>query len=396
MSSAAVHSHTYNKETNVRQIFLKSLGAAAISLALMGSAVADVNVGVIFSLTGPAASLGNETRKSVELFPKMIGKEKMNYIVLDDATDPTSAVKNARKLVEEHKVDALFGPNLTSAGLAIADVANEKGVPLLSQAPIEVALDKQKWAFHVEPLAEVMVGRLVADMKASGVKTVGFIGFSDSWGELLLKAINKTTEQAGIKVVALERFGRTDTSVAAQALKILAAKPDAVFVGGAGTPAAMPHTTLRERGYKGLIYHSHAVANKDFLRVGGKAIEGARLAVAPVLVAEQLPDTHPNKQTALRFLKALEEKYGPDSRSTFAGASWDGAQILESATASALKSARPGTPEFREALRNGLEKTSKLTGANGTYTMSASDHGGYDPSAAVLIEVRGGKWKYLN
>ena len=107
----------------------------------------------------------------------------------------------------------------------------------------EVAPDKQKWAFHVEPLAEVMVGRLVADMKASGDKTVGFIGFSDSWGELLLKAINKTTEQAGIKVVALERFGRTDTSVAAQALKILAAKPDAVFVGGAGTPAAMPSST---------------------------------------------------------------------------------------------------------------------------------------------------------
>ncbi len=379
----------------MRQIFFKSLGAAAISLAWMGNAVADVNVGVIFSLTGPAASLGNETRKSVELFPKMIGKEKVNYVVLDDATDPTSAVKNARKLVEENNVDALFGPNLTSAGVAIADVANEKRVPLLSQAPIEVAPDKQKWAFRVEPPAEVMVGRLVADMKASGVKTVAFIGFADSWGELL-KAINKTTEQAGIKVVALERFGRTDTSVAAQTLKIIAAKPDAVFVGGAGTPAAMPHTTLRERGYKGLIYHSHAVANKDFLRVGGKAIEGARLAVAPVLVAEQLPDAHPNKQTALRFLKALEEKYGADSRSTFAGASWDGAQILESATAAALKSARPGSPEFREALRNALEKTSKLTGANGTYTMSATDHGGYDPSAAVLIEVRGGKWKYIN
>jgi len=192
------------------------------------------------------------------------------------------------------------------------------------------------WRSVTEPPAEVMVGRLVADMKASGVKTVAFIGFADSRGELLLKAINKTTEQAGIKVVALERFGRTDTSVAAQTLKIIAAKPDAVFVGGAGTPAAMPHTTLRERGYKGLIYHSHAVANKDFLRVGGKAIEGARLVVAPVLVAEQLPDAHPNKQTALRFLKALEERYGADSRSTFAGASWDGAQISRALLISAF------------------------------------------------------------
>ena len=167
------------------------------------------------------------------------------------------------------------------------------------------------------------------------MKTVAFIGFSDSWGELLLKGLTKTAEAAGIRIVATERFGRTDNSVTAQALKLVATRPDAVFVGGSGTPAVMPHTALRDRGYAGPIYHSHAVANKEFLRVGGKAIEGARLAVAPVLVAEQLPDAHPNKQTALRFLKALEEKYGADSRSTFAGASWDGAQILESATATA-------------------------------------------------------------
>ncbi|MBP7446752.1 MAG: ABC transporter substrate-binding protein, partial [Zoogloea sp.] len=183
--------------------------------------------------------------------------------------------------------------------------------------------------------------------------------------------------------------------VTAQALKLVAAKPDAVFVGGSGTPAVMPHTALRDRGYAGPIYHSHAVANKDFLRVGGKAVEGARLAVAPVLVAEQLPDAHPNKQAGLAFDKALEAKYGPDSRSSFAGASWDGWLILEGALTSALKSARPGTPEFRESLRNALEKTNGVVGANGTYSMNAEDHGGYDPRSAVLIEVMGGKWKLV-
>jgi len=374
--------------------FRKLTLAAAVALAA-GQACADINVGVIFSLTGPAASLGLETRKSIELMPKMIGKEKINYIVLDDATDPTNAVKNARKLAGEDNVDVFFGPNLITSGLAIADVANEKKVPLLSQAPIVVPPEKHKWAFRVEPLADVMVGRVVADMKERGVKTVAFIGFSDSWGELLLKGLTKTAEAAGIRIVATERFGRTDNSVTAQALKLVAAKPDAVFVGGSGTPAVMPHTTLRDRGYAGPIYHSHAVANKDFLRVGGKAVEGARLAVAPVLVAEQLPDAHPNKQAGLAFDKALEAKYGPDSRSSFAGASWDGWLILEGALNTALKSARPGSPEFRESLRAALEKTTRVVGANGTYTMSAEDHGGYDPKSAVLIEVAGGKWKLV-
>ncbi|ATE61029.1 ABC transporter substrate-binding protein [Thauera sinica] len=369
---------------------------AALTLALAaGQALADINVGVVFSLTGPAASLGAETKKAIELMPATLGKEKINYIVLDDATDPTNAVKNAKKLIGENKVDAIIGPNLITNALAMADVANGEKVAMLSIAPVDVAPEKRQWVFRVEPAAEVMIGRVVEDMKAKGVKSVGFIGFSDSWGELGLKALTRTTEAAGIKIVATERYARTDTSVTGQALKVLAAKPDAVFIGASGTPAALPQATLRERGYKGPIYQSHAVANKEFLRVGGKAVEGARLPVAPVLVAEQLPDGHPNKQSGVAFLQKLEGKLGPDSRSTFAGASWDAWLLLEGAMTAALKTAQPGTPAFREGVRAALEKTSGLVGANGTYTMSAEDHGGYDPKAVVLIEVAGGKWQLV-
>ena len=368
----------------------------ALTLALAAApALADINVGVVFSLTGPAASLGIETRKAIDLMPRTLGGEKINYIVLDDATDPTNAVKNARKLAGENKVDVLFGPNLITSGVAMADVANEEKVALLSQAPIEVAPEKLKWAFRVEPSAEIMVGRAVADMTARGVKTVGFIGFSDSWGELLLKALTKTTEAAGIKIVATERYARPDTSVTGQTLKLIAAKPDAVFVGASGTPAALPATTLRGRNWTGAIYQSHAVANKEFLRVGGKAVEGNRLPVAPVLVAEQLPDAHPNKQVGVELVKAIEAKFGPDSRSTFAGASWDGWLMLERAFGAALKTAKPGTPEFRAAVRDALEQTNKLVGANGTYTMSPTDHGGYDAASPVLIEVANGTWKFI-
>lgn len=378
-----------------RKTQLARIPLAALTVALSaGSALADINVGVVFSLTGPAASLGLETKKAVDLMPQSIGGEKINYIVLDDATDPTNAVKNARKLAGENKVDVLFGPNLITSGMAMADVANEEKVALLSQAPIEVAPDKQKWVFRVEPTADIMVGRAVADMKEKGIKTVGFIGFADSWGELLLKALTKTTEAAGIKIIATERYARIDTSVTGQALKLIAAKPDAIFVGGTGTPAALPATTLRERGYSGPMYQSHAVANKDFLRVGGKAVEGTRLPVAPVLVAEQLPDSHPNKKVGLGLVHAVEAKNGPGSRSTFAGASWDGWLLLEGAFTQALKGAKPGTPEFREAVRDALEKA-KVVGANGTYTMSPTNHGGYDPASPVLIEVANGAWKLV-
>ena len=369
---------------------------AALALALSaGPALADINVGVVFSLTGPAASLGAETKKAIEFLPASLGGEKINYIVLDDATDPTNAVKNARKLVGEDKVDAIIGPNLITNGMAMVDVANEAKVPMLSIAPIDPAADKRAWAFRIEPTADIMVGRVVEDMKAKGVKTVGFIGFSDSWGELLLKALTQTTQAAGIKIVATERYARTDTSVTGQSLKVLSARPDAVFVGGSGTPAALPQTTLRERGYKGPIYQSHAVANKEFLRLGGKNVEGARLPVAPVLVAEQLPDGHPNKTAGVAFLQQLEGKLGADSRSTFAGAAYDAGLLLENAMKEAIKTAKPGTPEFREGIRKALESTKGLVGVNGTYTLSAEDHGGYDPKAVVLIEVVNGKWSLV-
>ena len=240
-----------------------------------------------------------------------------------------------------------------------------------------------------------MVARVVADMVENGAQTVGFIGFSDSWGELLLKALNKASE-GKLKIIATERYARADQSVQAQVLKIMAAKPDVVFVGGSGTPAAMPQITLRERGYKGRIYQSHGVTSKEFLRVGGKAVEGALIPVGPVLIAEQLPDSHPTKKAGVAFLQELEAKHGPEARSTFAGASWDAWLIARNGIERALSGPhKPGTPEFRIAVREGIEQAGPLVGSNGIYTMNATDHAGYDPSAIVMIQVENNRWKLV-
>lgn len=278
---------------------MKTYKLAALTLAVLATApaFADINVGVIASLTGPAAALGAETKKAVALFPSKVGNEKINFILLDDATDPTSAVKNARKLMSEDKVDAILGPNLISTATAIADVANTEKTPMISVAPLDVTGDKRGYVFRSEPSADLMVQRVVNDMVSNGTKTVGFIGFSDSWGELLFKALNKAAE-GKLTVVASERYGRADPSVQAQVLKVMAAKPDVVFIGASGTPAAMPQITLRERGYKGKIYQSHGVTSKEFLRVGGKAVEGALIPVGPSWLPSNCQTAIPPKKPA--------------------------------------------------------------------------------------------------
>ncbi len=369
--------------------------AAVVAAIACVPAVADVNVGVIASLTGPAAALGAETKKAVAMFPNTLGGEKVNFILLDDGTDPTNATKNVRKLISEDKVDVILGPNLIVTANAMADVANADKTPMVSVAPLEVTGDKRGYVFRSEPSAELMVNKVVADMLEGGAKTVGFIGFSDSWGELLHKALIKAAE-GKLKIVASERYGRADPSVQAQVLKVMSARPDVVFVGASGTPAAMPQITLRERGFKGKIYQSHGVTNKEFLRVGGKHVEGALIPVGPVLVAEQLPDNYPTKKNAVAFVKDLEARNGPDSRSTFAGATWDAWLLAQNGLQAALKGkAKPGTPEFRAAVRDGIEKSNKLVGTNGVYTMGANDHAGYDASAIVLIKVENNHWKLV-
>ena len=377
--------------------FFKPLLIAALCATAL-SAWADVNVGVTISATGPAASLGIPEKNTISLMPKTIGGQKINYIVLDDASDTTAAVNNTRKLIAENKVDVILGSTTTPASLAMIDVAAEAQTPMISVAAsariIEPMDAKKKWVFKT-PQNDIMMSLAIAEhMAANGVKSVAFIGFSDAYGEGWSQEFAKAAELKKIKVVANERYARTDTSVTGQALKIMAAKPDAVLVAGSGTPAALPQKTLKERGYTGKMYQTHGVANADFLRVGGKDVEGTFLPAGPVLVAEQLPAANPVKKSALAYVAAYEAAYGKGSVSTFGAHAWDAGLLMSSAVPVALKKAQPGTPEFRAALRDALEQTKDVAGAHGVFTMSASDHLGLDQRARVMVKIENGAWKY--
>ncbi|PUA18182.1 ABC transporter substrate-binding protein [Glaciimonas sp. PCH181] len=386
---------------------MKKLGlnvalSAAVALTLsvsVTSAMAQIKVGVSVSATGPAASLGIPEKNTFALLPKEIAGQKVEYIVLDDATDTTTAVKNARKLVTEDKVDLLVGSTTTPNSLAMSDVAAESGTPLISMAAsaslVEPVDAKRHWIFKSPQNDSHMASAIVAHMADAGVKTVGFIGFSDAYGEGWYREFAKFADIRKIKIVANERFSRPDTSVTGQVLKILSANPDAVLIAGAGTPAALPQKTLKERGYKGKIYQTHGVANNDFLRVCGKDCEGTFLPAGPLLVAEQLPDSNPVKKSAMAYRAAYEKAYGVGSVSTFGGHAWDAGQLLAAATPAALKKGKPGTKEFRAALRDGIEAIKNLPVSHGIVNMSPTDHVGYDQRSRVMVEVVGGKWKLL-
>ena len=378
--------------------FVRTLVAGALATLAL-AAQADITVGVTVSATGPAASLGIPEKNTIEIMPRTIGGQKVNYIVLDDASDTTAAVTNARRLITESKVDIILGSTTTPNSLAMLDVVSESQTPMISLAAsariVEPVDPKRRWVFKT-PQNDIMMALAIAQhMADNGVKTVGFIGFADAYGEGWLQEFGKAAGLKGIQVVATERYNRTDSSVTGQVLKLVGANPQAVLVAGSGTPAALPQKALKERNYGGRIYQTHGVANNDFLRVVGADGEGTLLPSGPVLVAAQLPGTHPAKKSALEYVNAYEAKFGKGSVSTFGAHAWDAGILMKSAVEAALKKgAQPGTPAFRAALRDALEGAKEVAGAHGIFNMSANDHNGLDQRGRVMVKIQQGGWVY--
>lgn len=371
------------------------LALLAVLGALCGTAQAEIVVGVSLGITGPGASLGVHYRNAFQLMEKTIGGEPVRYVILDDGSDPTNAAKNARKLVSEEKADVLLGSNGVPSAVQMAQAAAEAKIPMLVMTPALLTGNVLHWSFVVPQPTELMMSAVSEQLKKHGVKTVGYIGFSDVWGDLVYKAIQSQAGQYGYKIVTDERYARADTSVTGQVLRLMSKNPDAVIVGGSGTGAALPHVSLVERGYKHTIYHNHGTVNAEFIKVGGKAVEGAVAPTGPLVVPEELPDSYPTKKVSLDFTQRYEAAFGKGTRNAFAGYSYDGYLLLKAAVPVALKKGKPGTPEFHAALRDALENVKNVVGTHGVYNMNPKNHNGLDERARVLVEVRNGAWHLL-
>ena len=374
-----------------------NLNRSILALTLAGSAslsaLADINIGVSLPLTGPTSALGIPIKNAIALWPTSIGGEKLNVIILDDATDPTNATKNARRFVTDDKVDILLGSAATPTANAVAAVASETGTMHLTFAPIDVSTTKAPWSYNMPQSTLVMSHALVAHMQKNGVKTLGFLGYADAFGELFLRDMKVKMAGTDIKLVSEERFARTDTSVTAQALKVTAGAPDAILIVASGSGAAMPHKALIERGYKGKIYQTHGAASRDLMRVGGKDVEGAFVVAGPGVVAEQLPANHPSRKVAMMHVDIWEKLYGPNTRNPFAGHAYDASVVLQKIIPVALKQARPGTKEFRGALKAALENAGPIALFHGTVNYTATNHAGYTDDTGIIMKVVNGDWK---
>ena len=362
------------------------------------AAQAQMKVGVVSSATGPTSAVGIPQKNSAALLPKKIGSIDVEYFVYDDASDPTQTVTIFKKLLTEHKVDAIIGPSGSPNAMGTLQFMAETGTPLLAPVGTPAVVlpmdDKKRWVFKTTQNDNLISDALVAHMVKKGVKTVGFIGLADAYGESWLQTFTPMAEKAGIKLVAVERFARSDQSVIGQVAKIISANPDAVLVGAAGGPTALPQNTLIERGYKGQIYQTHGAATPDFIRLSGKNAEGTVMAASLMLVLDQVSDAHPSKKLAQAYIAEYEKLYGTKP-ATFGANVYDAGLLLQRAVPEAAKKAKPGTPEFRSALRDALEATKELVGTQGVYTMTPQDHSGFDKRGRELMTLKNGAWQLL-
>lgn len=366
---------------------------SVLSVAFAASAMADINIGVSFPLTGAASSLGIPITNQIKLWPQQIGGEKINVVILDDATDPAKGAQNAQKFITEN-VDLVVGSVVTPISAAMAQSLNEAQIPQFSLGPFVSAPGKDPWSFRLVHGYDIMAKGILDHMKKNNIKTMGFLGYSDAFGEGWLVEINKQLAAAGgPQLIDVERFARTDQSVSAQALKLAQANPDAILVVASGGGAALPHRALIERGYKGRIYQTHAAAGRDLIRLGGKDVDGASVVAAPSVVAEQLPANHPSKTAATEFVQTYETAYGAGTRAIFSASAYDVQKILQAVIPKALKTAKPGTLAFRTALRDAVEQLGALPVANGVLNFSKENHWAYGPTSPVMLRVVNGDWK---
>jgi branched-chain amino acid transport system substrate-binding protein len=377
---------------------LLSLACGLFLFAQAGCALAQMKVGVITSSTGPISVVGIPQKNSVALLPKEVGGISIDYIILDDASDPTQTVQHVKKLLSEDKVDAIIGPSGSANAVGIIGFMAESGTPLLAPVGTTAVVlpmdDKKKWVFKTTQNDDLIASALIDRMKATNVKSVGIIATNDPYGENWVKTFSALAAKAGIAVTGTEYFQRADTSTTAQCLKTIAANPDAVLIATAGAATVLPQTTLFDQGYKGKIYQTHGAAAPAFLKLGGAKVEGTILAASLMLVIDEIPDANPVKKVAVAYIDDYKKLYGTPP-ATFGANVYDAGLLLANAIPAAAKIAKPGTAEFRAALRDALEQTKELVGTQGVYNMTPQDHSGFDSRGREMITVKEGNWTLL-
>jgi branched-chain amino acid transport system substrate-binding protein len=350
---------------------------------LAGPARAEIVVGVSLSLSGPAAAIGLAQRRVVDHLPRRVAGQSVRYEVRDDGSDPARAAANAVSLVEQAGADAVIGSTTVAGTLAMLPALAARGVVLMSPAAVGLpADDNGRWLFRTVADTGVMANAVMAHMQAHGVRRAAFFGagnaFAARWGDwfetlALLRHIDR---------VAVE--SSDPDGLAARVARVVDLQPEAVLVAAAGSRAVAVVRALRDAGYTGRLYLTHAVAIHAFLDACEATCEGVFVSAGPGRVAGRSTEAS---------VVALAGALGGRGLSQFEAGLWDAGQLLAAAVPSALAKGGPGSSAFRHALRGGVERLPAQAGANGVYRFSQTDHAGLDQRAAVMLEVAAGAWR---
>ena len=379
------------------------LAALAISVAAHAADKPELRIGSVVAMTGPASALGLPEKNALELLQEQLASDTslpftVKFITYDDASDPTKAVNNVRKLITEDRAHVVICCSTTPTSMAILETVTQAKVPNISlalgQSVIEPAKDRH-WIFKTPSTDQLQVTGLVDDMVKRGIKKVAFLGLEDSFGEGGWIAMQSVAKAKGVEIVASERFSRTDTNFTPQALKVRQSNPAAVYIHAIPPSSALVHQALKRVGYAGPIYHSGGSANNAFISIGKQDVEGALLGTTPVLVYKDLPDSNPLKPVITKFAALYEKRFNVPKVDIFPGQSWDAGNITLKAAEETVKAGvkLDDLDASRAALRDKIEGVKEFVGVGGIFNYSPTDHLGLDQRSTFISVVKNGEFR---
>ena len=378
----------------MRIMKLVTVALAIVAMCVAPALAADtIKIGAILAVTGPASFLGAPEAKTLEMLTEElnakggIGGKKIELIIKDSGASPEKAISFAKQLIEEEKVFAIIGPSTSGETMAIKNIVEENKTILLSCAAAEVIVNPlAKYVFKVAPRDSYAAEKIYHQMKKMGITKIGVLSSNTGFGKAGKEQLEKYAPDHGITIALSEVYDKSATDLTAEVTKLKAANVQAIVNWSIEPAQAIVIKNARQIGLTVPIFQSHGFANIQYARAAGVAAEGVIFPASRIVVADLLPDKHPQKAVVLSYKNAYESKFKEDV-STFGGHGYDALMILTKAIQTS------GTD--REKVRSAIENLKGFVGTAGIFNLSPTDHNGLDIDAFAMLTVKNGKFALL-
>ncbi len=376
-----------------------ALSLVALGIGLSGcnkgksqQAAAPIKIGAIFARTGGAAPLGGPEARTAEMLVEKLNAaggvngRKIQLIVKDSATSPEKALSLAKQLIEEEKVLAIIGPSTSGETMAIKNLCQESKTILLSCAAAEEIVNPVASYVFKTPQKDSDAARLIFQtMKARGLTKIGLVSANDGFGKAGNTQLTKLAPDYGITLVISETYDKQETDLTGVLTKIKGAAPEAVINWSIVPAQSLVAKNMRQIKLDVPMFQSHGFGNIKYVRDAGEAANGTLFPCGRLLIADSLPDTHPQKAVLMAYKKEYESRHKGEEASSFGGYAYDALLILTEA----IKKA--GSAEGGK-VRDAIEGLTGVAGISGMFNFSPQDHNGLALDSFEMLTVKDGKF----